>query len=425
MLLQKIRYMKGYVRVRLIGYSAERFLNTCAYRKIYIWGLCSKNGNYELNLYARDFLLLKPILRKTGIHVKIIKKSGFPFWLHQYRKRKMFFIGAIGSLFLIIFMSCIVWSIDISGNLTRSDDTLLKFLREHDVKEGMLKKKVDCERIVKDIRKEYDDIVWVSASVEGSHLKIQIKENEDADLNLEKKSQENEKNPYTAQSDIPKDIVADRNCILTEIVVRKGVTDLKEGMSVKAGDILVSGQVPVKNDAEEIVDYQYYTADADVKGKVNISYKDQMKHTYMEKCYQRKIYTLILRIAGRELEILPWIVGEKKNCEIWSDWITGVRKESLEMPISCGMKSYLFYTEGKKKYTEKEIKKLLAARFHRYCRDLEKKGVEIIENNVKIYTGSNATEEKGNLIVIMPIGKEVSSELLVPQIEKEQEESGE
>ena len=95
------------------------------------------------------------------------------------------------------------------------------------------------------------------------------------------------------------------------------------------------------------------------------------------------------------------------------------------MPISCGMKSYLFYTEGKKKYTEKEIKELLAARFHRYCRDLEKKGVEIIENNVKIYTGSNVTEEKGNLIVIMPIGKEVSSELLVPQIEKEQEESGE
>ncbi len=44
----------------------------------------------------------------------------------------------------------------------------------------MRKKKVDCPGIVKKaIRKEYNDIVWVSASIDGSRLKIQIKENED------------------------------------------------------------------------------------------------------------------------------------------------------------------------------------------------------------------------------------------------------
>ena len=185
MLIQGIRYMKGYVRIRMIGYSAERFLNACAYRNIYIWGLRTVNGNYELNIYARDFLTLKPILKKTGIQVRILKKTGFPFWLHRYRKRRMFFFGAAGSVTLIILFSSIIWNIDISGNLTRSDDTLLRFLRANDVKSGMLKTQVDCERIVKDIRKEYDDIVWVSASVEGSRLKIQIKENEDADLNIE------------------------------------------------------------------------------------------------------------------------------------------------------------------------------------------------------------------------------------------------
>ena len=67
----------------------------------------------------------------------------------------------------------------------------------------------------------------------------------------------------------------------------------------------------------------------------------------------------------------------------------------------------------------------MTERFRRYCRDLEKKGVEIIENNVKIYTGSNVIEAKGNLVVIMPIGEEVASVLLEPQTLKEQEESGE
>lgn len=32
----------------------------------------------------------------------------------------------------------------------------------------------------KEIRTQYDDVVWVSASLDGSRLKIQIKENEDS-----------------------------------------------------------------------------------------------------------------------------------------------------------------------------------------------------------------------------------------------------
>ena len=39
---------------------------------------------------------------------------------------------------------------------------------------GMQKKNVDCQGIVKALRKEYNDIVWVSASLDGSRLKIQI-----------------------------------------------------------------------------------------------------------------------------------------------------------------------------------------------------------------------------------------------------------
>ena len=31
----------------------------------------------------------------------------------------------------------------------------------------MPKSDVDCARIVKDIRKEYDDIIWVSASIKA------------------------------------------------------------------------------------------------------------------------------------------------------------------------------------------------------------------------------------------------------------------
>jgi similar to stage IV sporulation protein len=56
---------------------------------------------------------------------------------------------------------------------------------------------------------------------------------------------------------------------------------------------------------------------------------------------------------------------------------------------------------------------------------LEKKGVEIIENSVKIYTGPEKAEAKGTLTVIMPIGMQAPSQLLEIPLKEEQEETGE
>ena len=54
---------------------------------------------------------------------------------------------------------------------------------------------------------------------------------------------------------------------------------------------------------------------------------------------------------------------------------------------------------------KRQIRALLSARFSSYCEDLEKKGVEIIENDVKIYTGSKEARAQGTLTVLMPVGE--------------------
>lgn len=81
---------------------------------------------------------------------------------------------------MIIAMSRFIWNIDITGNQSRTDESILEFLGSKNVEDGMPKSDVDCARIVKDIRKEYDDIIWVSASIKGTRLIIQVKENEDS-----------------------------------------------------------------------------------------------------------------------------------------------------------------------------------------------------------------------------------------------------
>lgn len=426
MLSRLICYIRGYLRIRITGYSTERFLNACRYKGIYLWGLQAVSGAYEMNIPISGFRRLKPIIRKTGTKVIIIKKSGLPFYLYRYRRRKLFFVGAFSYIFLIFWMSHYIWNIDITGNQSRTDETILKFLEERSVKNGMAKSKVDCQRIVKDIRKEYDDIIWVSASIKGARLIIQVKENEDSPETVSSDSRKDTK------VQTPVDIIADRDCTLEDAIVRKGILKAELGGQVKKGDILVSGQVPVNNDAGETVSYQYQVSDADLTGKSVLNYEDSCSNFYIEK---RKMGTskkesgiskeeYHLKI-GKVRFTLGGIKNQYENFTMTGEQWQLKLFDNFYFPVYWGYRKAVPYTAVPKSYTKEEIQQILTQRFVRYCEDLEKKGVEIIENDVKIYTGSKKSEAKGRLTVRMPIGEKKESELIKIPDPEEEKETGE
>ena len=105
------RQMKGYVRIRVHTVSYDRFLNICALHNLYIWDLKPVENAYEMNLSIEAFRRLKPLARKTGTHIRIIKKCGLPFWLFRNRHRKAFaagFVGGASLLFLFSFLNILL-----------------------------------------------------------------------------------------------------------------------------------------------------------------------------------------------------------------------------------------------------------------------------------------------------------------------------
>lgn len=421
MLSRLICFIQGYLRIRTTGYSTERFLNACRHRGIYLWGLQAVSGAYEMNISISGFRKLKPIIRKTGTKVTIIKKSGLPFYLFRYRKRKLFFAGAFFFVFLIFWMSRYIWNIDITGNQSRTDETLLEFLKTTDVKNGMSKSSVDCQRIVKDIRKEYDDIIWVSASIRGTRLIIQIKENEDS---LPASSADNDENQKGGErTGQPVDIVANKNCTIESAIVRNGLFQTEIGAKVKKGDVLVSGQVPVNNDAGEITGYQYHISDADIIGRTVLKYKDSCANTYIEKKeyedvgrleYCLKIGNIRFSLGSIKNDYEHFtMVGEQRQFKIF---------DNFYFPVYYEKREAIPYVPHEKPHSEEEIRRILTERFRRYCEDLEKKGVEIIENDVKIYTEQKKSTAKGRLTVRMPIGRKKASKLIeIPKKEEADE----
>ena len=72
---------------------------------------------------------------------------------------------------------------------------------------GTLKYQIDCDALEDHLREDYDEIAWVSCSVQGTRLHIVIKET------LDRKTKQNPKKPC--------DIVANKSGIITKMANKK------------------------------------------------------------------------------------------------------------------------------------------------------------------------------------------------------------
>ena len=86
-----IRYLKGYVKIRIQGFSPERFLNMCSYHEIYIWGLAPAGNGYEMYLSIADFRRLKPLARKTHSKSNWTGAAGFHSFFSLQEEKTVFF----------------------------------------------------------------------------------------------------------------------------------------------------------------------------------------------------------------------------------------------------------------------------------------------------------------------------------------------
>lgn len=393
MLRYILNNLAGYLRIRVEGYSPERFLNLCCYHGIFLWNLRPAKGAYEMNIRVRDFRRLRPMVRKSRAKVRIIQKRGVPFFIHKYRGRKLFFTGSVIAICLIFLLSSFIWRIQIDGNLARTDEVLLSFLTEKGIACGMAKKNVDCDRIEKDIRMEYDDIIWVSAYVHGSCLKIKVRENPD------RKELQTE-----AEAEAPMDIVAEADGIIQKIITRKGNPLVREGSEVKKGEILVSGSVEVKNDSDEVTGYQYRVSDADIIAQTTVAYTDILDRLHpVWKDTGKKSWRFWIETQGRLYLFgrreLPYPEYNALTCR----YILYLERH-FPFPVSVRVERSKESRKEEISYTDREAREILSYNFEKFCARLEKKGVQISENDVKIYRETNRYSAKGKLVLSGPFG---------------------
>lgn len=388
-----IHYIKGCLLIQICGYSPERFLNLCRNKQIQIWELKPCNDCYQMYISLQGFRKLKPILKKTSTKATIVRKIGLPFLIHKHRKRKAFAVGVFLCFAIIYILSLFVWDIQIEGNLEITDETILEYLQTNQVKHGMLKKKIDCERISKDIRKKYEDIVWVSVSTNGSFLKIHVKENTDSI----KMVQETVK---------PSDIFAKRGGEIIEIITRSGVPKVKVGDEVKKGQLLVSGQVEIKNDSGEVTDIKLQQSDADIIAETNYKFQEELPLKYEQKKYtgkKRRVFSIMQNNFIFSVGILTNKFTYKDIFVSNKQWKIG---KNFYLPIWFSEKVVYEYEKVPADYTKEDVQRILSLKFEQYLNKMKAQGKLIKSYDVKIYLDEEKAYAKGNVVVWEDIGKQ-------------------
>ncbi len=392
------RFFQGYLRIRVWGFSPERFMNLCCNHNILLWDIekCGSES-YSMNISLNGYFQIRPFVRKTGTKVAVLQKFGLPFFIPHIKLHSFFLLGILGTFCFLFWTTGYIWKIETTGNQEIKTEELTAFLEEQNIEIGCKKSVVQVEELEKAIRNEFPIVTWTSVQIEGTRLWIQIKEN-DKILTVDK------------EIDTPSDLVASKDGIVSSIITRNGVPMVKAGDEVKEGDILVSGRVPIYNDAGEIIHYQLYAADADIYLECTYEFQASMPISYIRHDPTGKEYkSIYLKLFDKEF-IFP-DYRDKENCDVEEDRKQVQALEQWFLPFYYGVDRYSEYNPVKTKYSKEEVSEELGQEIHTFITSLEEKGVQFIEKDVKIEKGNLQWQLSADFLVIEKTGETVPIEM--------------
>ena len=245
-----IQYLSGYVDIVIEGYYIEKFINICNNEHIELWNIKRENAiKLHTSVEIKNFKLLRNICKKTKCKIKIEKKSGLPFVIKKYKKRKVFIIILLIIIMGIITLSNFIWNIEVEGNSNIPKEELISLASKYGLSVGQWKGKVDEKDVINKIRLERDDIAWVGIDIKGTNAIIKIVE---AD-----------KKPEIIDEDEYCNIVADKDAMITKVSAQNGTPLVKAGDIVKKGDTLIAGWLEGKYTGK-----QYVHSHGDIQAKV-------------------------------------------------------------------------------------------------------------------------------------------------------------
>jgi similar to stage IV sporulation protein len=377
MLLWIISFLRGYLIIEARGFFIERFINLCIRQKVYLWDI-TKDGSScaHIKISIKGFKRIRHAAFKSKTRVRIIKRCGLPLILNRYRRRKAFFLGAFIFIAVIITLTSFVWAIEITGLEKIEEKELRNQLGTCGVGIGVVKYGHSPSDIKNKMLMINPDLSWIWVDIRGTKAYVDVKER------YEK--------PQIVPEDEPCNIVALRDGVIHDYIVRTGQPVVKIGDVVQKGQLLISGAVD-----SSVLGARLFHSDAEVYAATWYEktgsfplYEDEVSKTgKVHKRHTVKLGEFSVRFF-KNGEI-PYKTYEKevfeKQLKLWGD---------VYLPVTYSCAAYSETAVTKLKLTEDKAK-------NKYGEELYKKITEELGNTARItnHTITHTINEQGMIVV--------------------------
>lgn len=237
-IIQLIRIFMGFVTFSASGGFPERFVNLCRQNNIPLWDLQNKRGTIFAKTTINGYKSIRESAHRSGMHLQIVKRTGFPFFTHSNRRRVGVAVGFCISIILVSLLSSMLWSVRVTGNEKIPDELILQAFSEYGVRVGVPKSRIDVKYAAEQALLSVDGLTWASVNINGSSATIEVRENVAI--------------PQLVDKETPCNIVAAEDGVISTVEVFEGEADTRVGSAVHKGDLLISGVVTNKDLSESL-----------------------------------------------------------------------------------------------------------------------------------------------------------------------------
>lgn len=222
-----IRFLTGWVRLRVTGASPERFLNSLTERGTALW-----EPEWEDALHLKLCIPIAELrtVEKTALRcfcdTEVLEKHGLPMYVRAALRRPVLSFGAVLAVAALFFLQNYVWVIRVEGTQTLHPQEVVRALEELDISFGSRASDIDLQMTKNRMLNLLPQLSWLAVNRSGGKL----------DVLLTERRTEEKRETYAVA-----DIVALRDGVLTEVSVFEGMKLCGRGDTVREGQVLVSG----------------------------------------------------------------------------------------------------------------------------------------------------------------------------------------
>lgn len=360
--------MKHYFQIKVTGKNVYRFIKRMHDHKIELFNI-QYNGLNEVNIKIKkeDYSLVKKI--RTIYEIKVINLYGVDKLKEQFKKFRYLFLFIALGVVLLLFLSNIIFEVEIVHNDKKIRQLLTEELEKHGIEKHHMKKSYDeIKKIKSDILNKYrDQIEWLEIKEVGVKYIVRVEERIITRVKQNKRKQ---------------NIVSKHNALILRIDANQGEIVKNIYDYVKPGDVIISGEILLNEEVKKEV-----TASGKVYGEVWYTTTVEFPLHYQEsKVTGRKKKVWSLNLFHKKIELFTFHPYKHKKIKAKKILASNL----LPISLTYEDQQELYVIDEKYSKKEAEEKAILYARRKIESTLLEKekiiniKKLKVDQNNSKI-----------------------------------------